>query len=148
LEKDYDSGHISYSPENHERMSRVRAAKIAGIANDVPEQTIEVGNDSGKLLVVGWGSTYGAIREAVERCRERGLDVSHAHIRYINPFPRNLGELLRRFDRVLVPELNLGQLVRILRSQYLVPAESFPKIQGQPFKIAELEERIRKALES
>jgi 2-oxoglutarate ferredoxin oxidoreductase subunit alpha len=148
LEKDHDSGHISYSPENHERMSRVRAAKIAGIANDVPEQTIEVGNDSGKLLVVGWGSTYGAIREAVERCRERGLDVSHAHIRYINPFPRNLGELLRRFDRVLVPELNLGQLVRILRSQYLVPAESFPKIQGQPFKIAELEERIRKALES
>ncbi|MFZ5894106.1 MAG: 2-oxoacid:acceptor oxidoreductase subunit alpha [Myxococcota bacterium] len=148
LEKDYDSGHISYSPENHERMSRVRAAKIAGIANDIPDQHIEVGNDSGKLLVVGWGSTYGAIREAVERCRERGLDVSHAHIRNINPFPQNLGDLLRRFDRVLVPELNLGQLVRLLRSQYLVPAESFPKIQGQPFKIAELEEKIRKVLES
>nr|MDQ2646397.1 2-oxoacid:acceptor oxidoreductase subunit alpha [Myxococcota bacterium] len=111
LEKDYDSGHISYAPENHERMCRVRAAKIAGIANDVPEQAIEVGNESGKLLVLGWGSTYGAIREAVERSRARGLDVSHAHVRYLNPFPRNLGDLLRRFDRVLVPELNLGQLV-------------------------------------
>jgi len=148
LEKDYDSGHISYSPENHERMSRVRAQKIAGIANDIPDQGIEVGADSGKLLVLGWGSTYGAIREAVERCRARGLDVSHAQVRYMNPFPRNLGELLQRFDRVLVPELNLGQLVKLIRSQYLVPAESFPKIQGQPFLIAELEDRIRKALES
>jgi 2-oxoglutarate ferredoxin oxidoreductase subunit alpha len=148
LEKDYDSGHISYAPDNHERMCRVRAAKIAGIANDIPDQNIEVGADRGKLLVLGWGSTYGAIREAVERCRARGLDVSHAHVRYMNPFPKNLGELLSRFDRVLVPELNLGQLVKIVRSQYLVPAESFPKIQGQPFKISELEERIRKALES
>ncbi len=148
LEKDYDSGHISYSPENHERMSLVRAAKVAGIANDIPDQSIEVGEDKGKLLVLGWGSTYGAIREAVERCRERGLDVSHAHVRYVNPFPKNLGELLKRFDRVLVPELNLGQLVRLIRSQYLVPAESLPKIQGQPFRISELEEKIRKLLES
>jgi 2-oxoglutarate/2-oxoacid ferredoxin oxidoreductase subunit alpha len=148
LEKDYDSGHISYSPDNHERMTRVRAAKIAGIANDVPEQRIEVGEDRGKLLVLGWGSTYGAIREAVERCRARGLDVSHAHVRYMNPFPRNLGELLSRFDHVLVPELNLGQLVKLIRSQYLIPAQSFPKVQGQPFKISEIEERIRKALES
>lgn len=148
LEKDHDSGHISYSPENHERMCLVRAAKIAGIANDVPDQKIEVGEDRGKLLVLGWGSTYGAIREAVERCRARGLDVSHAHVRYMHPFPKNLGELLSRFDRVLVPELNLGQLVRLIRSQYLVPAESYPKVQGHPFKISELEERIRKALES
>jgi 2-oxoglutarate ferredoxin oxidoreductase subunit alpha len=148
LEKDYNSGHISYSPENHERMSRVRAAKVAGIAEDVPEQSIEVGSDRGKLLVLGWGSTYGAIREAVERSRARGLDVSHAHLRYLNPFPKNLGELLKRFDRVLVPELNLGQLVRLVRSQYLVPAESFPKIQGQPFKISEIEEKIRQVLES
>jgi 2-oxoglutarate ferredoxin oxidoreductase subunit alpha len=148
LEKDYDSGHISYSPDNHERMCLVRAAKIAGIANDIPEQAIEVGSDRGKLLVLGWGSTYGAIREAVERSRARGLDVSHAHLRYINPFPKNLGDLLRRFDRVLVPELNLGQLVKLIRSQYLVPAESFPKIQGQPFKIAEIEDKIRKVLES
>jgi 2-oxoglutarate ferredoxin oxidoreductase subunit alpha len=148
LEKDFESGHISYNPDNHEKMVKTRAAKIAGIANDIPEQKIEVGVDRGKLLVLGWGSTYGAIREAVQRCRDRGLDVSHAHVRHLNPFPKNLGELLRRFDRVLVPELNNGQLVKLIRSQYLVPAESLPKIQGQPFKIAELEEKIRQAMES
>jgi 2-oxoglutarate ferredoxin oxidoreductase subunit alpha len=148
LEKDYNSGHISYAPDNHELMCQTRAAKIAGIANDVPEQRIEVGEDSGKLLVLGWGSTYGAIREAVQRCRERGLGVSHAHVRYLNPFPKNLGELMSRFDRVLVPELNLGQLVKLVRSQYLVPAESYPKVQGLPFKISELEERIRQVMES
>jgi 2-oxoglutarate ferredoxin oxidoreductase subunit alpha len=148
IEKDFNSGHISYNPENHELMTKTRAAKIAGIASDVPEQKIEVGTESGKLLVLGWGSTYGSIREAVQRCRERGLDVSHAHVRYLNPFPRNLGELLKRFDRVLVPELNNGQLVKMIRSQYLVPAESLPKIQGQPFKIAELEEKIRQVMES
>jgi 2-oxoglutarate ferredoxin oxidoreductase subunit alpha len=148
IEKDFNSGHISYNPENHELMTKTRAAKIAGIASDVPEQKIEVGTDSGKLLVLGWGSTYGAIREAVQRCRERGLDVSHAHVRYLNPFPKNLGDLLRRFDRVLVPELNNGQLVKMIRSQFLVPAESVPKIQGQPFKIAELEEKIRQVMES
>ena len=91
---------------------------------------------------------YGSIREAVQRCRDRGLDVSHAHVRYLNPLPRNLGELLARFDRVLVPELNSGQLVKMIRSQYLVPAESLPKMQGQPFKIAELEEKIRQIMES
>jgi 2-oxoglutarate ferredoxin oxidoreductase subunit alpha len=148
IEKDFNSGHISYNPENHELMTKTRAAKIAGIASDVPEHKIEVGTESGKLLVLGWGSTYGAIREAVQRCRERGLDVSHAHVRYLNPFPKNLGELLGRFDRVLVPELNNGQLVKMIRSQFLVPAESVPKIQGQPFKIAELEEKIRQVMES
>lgn len=148
LEKDFNSGHISYAPDNHEKMVKTRAAKIAGIANDIPEQKVEVGNDQGKLLVLGWGSTYGSIREAVQRCRERGLDVSHAHVRHLNPFPKNLGELLKRFDRVLVPELNNGQLVKMIRSQYLVPAESLPKIQGMPFKIAELEEKIRQVMES
>jgi 2-oxoglutarate/2-oxoacid ferredoxin oxidoreductase subunit alpha len=148
LEKDFDSGHISYAPDNHEKMVKTRAAKVAGIASDIPEQQIEVGVEAGKLLVLGWGSTYGSIREAVQRCRERGLDVSHAHVRHLNPFPKNLGELLKRFDRVLVPELNNGQLVRMIRSQYLVPAESLPKVQGQPFKIAELEEKIRQVMES
>jgi len=148
LEKDYDSGHISYAPDNHERMVKTRAQKIANIANDIPELGIEVGEDSGKLLVLGWGSTYGAIREAVQRCRDRGLSVSHAHLRYLNPFPKNLGALLTRFERVLVPELNLGQLVKMLRSTYLVPAESLPKVQGQPFMIAELEDKIRQLLES
>jgi 2-oxoglutarate ferredoxin oxidoreductase subunit alpha len=148
LEKDYDSGHISYAPENHERMVKTRAQKIANIANDIPDVEIEVGEETGKLLVLGWGSTYGAIREAVQRCRDRGLSVSHAHLRYINPFPKNLGALLERFERVLVPELNLGQLVKIVRSTFMVPAESLPKVQGQPFKIAELEDKIRQLLES
>ena len=148
LEKDYDSGHISYNPENHERMVKTRAAKIAGIANDIPPLSMEVGEDSGKLLVLGWGSTYGSIREAVQRSRDRGLSVSHAHLRYLNPFPANLGEVLTRFDHVLVPELNLGQLVKMIRSTYLVPAESLPKVQGQPFKIQELEDKIRQVLES
>jgi 2-oxoglutarate ferredoxin oxidoreductase subunit alpha len=148
LEKDYHSGHISYDAENHDLMCRTRQSKIAGIARDVPEQTVEVGSDSGKLLVLGWGSTYGAIREAVQRCRGRGLDVSHAHVNYINPFPRNLGELLGRFDRVLIPELNLGQLAQLVRGQFLVPVESFTKMKGQPFKIDEVEERIRQMMES
>jgi 2-oxoglutarate ferredoxin oxidoreductase subunit alpha len=148
IEKDFDSGHISYDPKNHEKMCRTRAAKVAGIANDVPDQKIAVGEDHGKLLVLGWGSTYGAIHEAVKRCRARGLDVSHAHLNYLNPMPKNLGELLKRFDRVLVPELNLGQLVQLIRSRYLVPAESLPKIQGQPFRIDELEEKIRQLMES
>jgi 2-oxoglutarate/2-oxoacid ferredoxin oxidoreductase subunit alpha len=148
LEKDFDSGHISYAPENHERMVRTRAAKIAGIAADIPDIEVEVGDPKGKLLVLGWGSTYGSIREAVQRCRERGLSVSHAHLRYINPFPKNLGELLSRFERVLIPELNLGQLVKIVRSTFLVPAESLPKVQGHPFKISELEDKIRSLLES
>lgn len=148
LEKDYDSGHISYDPANHERMCRVRAEKIQRIALDIPEQGIEEGADSGSLLVLGWGSTYGAIREAVRRCRARGLDVSHAHLRYLNPLPRNLGELLRRFERVLIPELNLGQLSMLIRDRFLIPAESYPKIQGQPFRIAEVEAKIRQLMES
>jgi 2-oxoglutarate ferredoxin oxidoreductase subunit alpha len=129
-------------------MVKTRAQKIANIANDIPDLEVEVGEASGKLLVLGWGSTYGAIREAVARSRDRGLSVSHAHLRYINPFPKNLGALLERFERVLVPELNLGQLVKLIRSTYMVPAESLPKVQGQPFKIAELEDKIRQLLES
>jgi 2-oxoglutarate ferredoxin oxidoreductase subunit alpha len=148
IEKSFDSGHISYDPKNHEKMCRTRAAKIAGIAADIPDQDIAVGSDHGKLLVLGWGSTYGAIHEAVSRCRERGLDVSHAHLKYLNPMPRNLGELLARFERVIVPEMNMGQLVQLVRSRYLVPAESFPKIQGQPFRIEEIEEKIRQVMES
>ena len=148
IEKDYASGHISYDPANHEKMTQVRAAKIAKIADFVPEQTIAVGDDSGALLVLGWGSTYGSIHEAVSNCRQRGLSVSHAQLNYLNPLPRNLGELMKRFDRVLIPEMNMGQLAQIIRSEYLIPAESHPKVQGQPFKIEEVEELIRKTLEN
>src|SRR5438034_8593386 len=143
LEKDYDTGHISYDPENHARMTRARAEKIAGIANDIPLQTVAVGTDHGAVAVVGWGSTYGAIHPAVRRARHDGVDASHIHLRYLSPFPRNLGELLKRFDRVLVPELNNGQLVQLLRATYLVPAESLSKVQGKPFKVSEIVEAIR-----
>jgi 2-oxoglutarate ferredoxin oxidoreductase subunit alpha len=143
LEKDYDTGHISYDPENHARMTRTRAAKIAGIANDIPLQSVALGADQGALAVVGWGSTYGAINQAVRRARQDGIDASHIHLRYLNPFPRNLGDLLKRFDRVLVPELNAGQLVQLLRAAYLVPAEAVSKVEGKPFKVAEIVQAIR-----
>lgn len=148
IEKDFDSGNISYSPKNHQKMSETRAGKIAGIARDIPDLKIEEGDDSGKLLVLGWGSPYGAIREAVRRSRARGLSVSHAHLRYMNPFPKNLAQLLGKFDRVLIPELNMGQLVKVIKSEFLVPAHSFAKIEGQPFTIDELQERIRQVLEA
>src|SRR5881296_2729224 len=142
LEKDYDTGHISYDPDNHARMTRARAAKIAGIANDIPPQRVALGDDHGAVAVVGWGSTYGAIHRAVREARADGLDVSHIHLRYLNPFPRNLGELLQRFGRILVPELNTGQLVHLLRAAYLVPAEGLSKVAGKPFKVAEIVDAI------
>src|SRR5881296_3652454 len=142
LEKDYDTGHISYDPDNHARMTRARAAKSAGIANDIPPQRVALGDDDGAVAVVGWGSTYGAIHRAVREARADGLDVSHIHLRYLNPFPRNLGELLQRFGRILVPELNTGQLVHLLRAAYLVPAEGLSKVAGKPFKVAEIVDAI------
>src|SRR5438094_1766290 len=142
LEKDYDTGHISYDPENHARMTRTRAAKIAGIANDIPPQRAALGADHGAVAVVGWGSTYGAIQQAVRDAREDGLDVSHLHLRYLNPFPSNLGDLLKRFDRVLVPEMNRRQLLQLLRAAYLVPAEGLSKVEGKPFKVAEIVQAI------
>jgi 2-oxoglutarate ferredoxin oxidoreductase subunit alpha len=138
LEKDFTTGHISYEPDNHQYMTDTRAAKIAGIAADIPLQEVALGPDSGPLALVGWGSTFGPIRQAVRRARDKGLDISHIHVRYLNPFPANLGELLKGFDKILVPEMNTGQLVTMLRSSYLVPAERLPKVTGQPFKIAEI----------
>ncbi len=148
LERAYDSGHISYDPENHEKMTRVRAEKVAGIAADIPEQRVALGPESGKVAVVGWGSTYGAIHQAVRRSADAGLAVAHIHIRHLAPFPANLGALLGRFDRVLVPELNNGQLVHFLRAQYLIPAVSLPKVTGRPFQVAELERAIHAELET
>ena len=146
IEKHYDSGNISYDPDNHHKMTKTRAAKIAGIADHIPEQQVEVGDESGDLLVVGWGSTYGAIAQAVMGARRSGLKVSHLHIRYMNPMPRNLGELLRGFKKVIVPEMNNGMLVKVLRAEYLVDAQGLNKIAGQPFKIAEIEAEIRTQL--
>ena len=147
LEKDYDSGNISYDPVNHQRMTDVRAAKIAGIAADIPEQGVELGAPGARLAVVGWGSTYGPIDRAVGNLLEDGLDVAHIHLRHLWPLPRNLGELLGSFGRVLVPEMNRGQLTTLLRSEYLLPAEGLNKITGQPFKIAEIEAAVRERLE-
>ncbi|MGH7607483.1 MAG: 2-oxoacid:acceptor oxidoreductase subunit alpha, partial [Gemmatimonadales bacterium] len=143
LERDYDSGHISYDPDNHARMTAARAAKIAGIARDVPLQAVALGEDHGALAVVGWGSTFGPIHQAVKIARDEGRDVSHIHVRYLSPFPRNLGELLRRYDRVLVAEMNNGQLVKLLRAEYLVPAEGLSKVTGKPFRVTEIAQKIR-----
>ena len=146
IEKNFDSGHISYDPENHHKMTLTRAAKIQGIANDLPEQTVDCGEDHGDLVVVGWGSTYGTLQQAVRQARARGLAVSHVHLRHMWPMPRNLKSLLSNFKRILVPELNNGQLVRILRAEYLLPAEPLDKISGMPFRIVEIEQAIRDAL--
>jgi 2-oxoglutarate ferredoxin oxidoreductase subunit alpha len=148
LEKDYDTGNISYDPINHQRMTDLRRAKILGIADDITEQAVEEGAQSGRLAVVGWGSTYGPIIRAVGNLRAEGLDVSHIHIRHIWPLPRNLGELLAGFESVLVPEMNTGQIITLLRSEYLVPAEGLNKVSGQPFRIAEIEAAIRARLEN
>ena len=145
LEKEDITGNVSYDPENHEHMVKLRARKVAGIADDVPEQEV-TGPKTGKLLVVSWGGTYGACLSAVRVCLENGLSVAHAHLRYLNPLPRNLGELLGKYDKVLVPELNLGQLCSILRSKYLVDAIGYNKVQGKPFSISELVEAIEKHL--
>lgn len=148
LEKSDDTGHISYDPDNHQRMTDIRAAKISGIANDIPLQAVSVGNESGRLALVGWGSTYGPIYKAVQRLRAEGCDVSQIHIRYLNPFPRNLGDLLRGFDNILVPEMNNGQLVTMLRSTYVIDAQGLNKVEGKPFKISELVSAIRSRLEN
>ena len=147
IEKDYDSGHISYDSDNHHRMTKVRAAKIDGIAKDIPAQEVAMGEEKGKLAVVGWGSTFGAINQAVSRCVSDGLNVAHIHLRHIHPFPKNLGDLLSGFDRVMVPEMNNGQLVHVLRDKYLVDAESITQITGQPFKVSTLEREIRSRVE-
>ncbi|MBI4503589.1 MAG: 2-oxoacid:acceptor oxidoreductase subunit alpha [Gemmatimonadetes bacterium] len=148
LEKAYDSGHISYDPENHQKMTELRAAKIAGIANDIPLQKVHLGGPRGRLAIVGWGSTFGAISQAVRQVRAQGQDVSHIHLRHLNPFPRNLGDLLKGFERVLVPEMNNGQLVQLLRAAYLVPAQGLNKVAGKPFKVSEIVRGIQTALES
>ena len=146
LEKDYDSGHISYDPANHQRMTEARHAKIAGIADDIPLQEVESGADRGSLAVVGWGSTYGPINRAAGNLSAEGLEVSHIHIRHLWPLPRNLGDLLGGFDQILVPEANAGQLLMLLRSEYLVPAEGLSNVTGTPFRIAEIEAAIRARL--
>ena len=148
LEKADGSGDVSYDPVNHQRMTELRTAKIDGIARDIAEQDIALGAPTGDLAVVGWGSTYGPINRAVGRLREEGLEVSHVHLRHLWPLKHNLGTLLGGFERILVPEMNTGQLVTLLRSTYLLPAEGLNKVTGKPFRIAEIEAAIRVRLET
>ena len=141
LEKEDVTGEVSYEPANHEHMVRLRERKIAGIADDIPEVAVDA-DEGAELLVLGWGSTYAAIHAGVRQARARGAKVARAHLRHLNPFPRNLGEVVRRYRTVLVPELNRGHLLRLLRAEYLVDAVGMSKVQGMPFKTFEIEDKI------
>ena len=145
LEKQDGGGNISYDPLNHETMVRLRAAKVEAVVQDVPD-VVPAGDPDGDLLIVGWGSTYGAITAALRAQREKGRRVGHVHLRHLNPLPANLGEVIERYRRVLVPELNMGQLLWVLRAKYLVDAVGYPKVQGKPFKQSELESKIEETL--
>jgi 2-oxoglutarate/2-oxoacid ferredoxin oxidoreductase subunit alpha len=142
IEKAIDTGNIDYSPLAHQTQTDARKAKIDGVAASIPDQDIALGVPGGKMAVVGWGSTFGPIHQAVRRMRARGLDVSHIHVRHIWPLPKNLGELLKGYDHVLVPEMNTGQFKTVLRDQFLIDAKSLAKTSGQPFTIAEIQEAI------
>jgi len=141
IEKEDGSGNISYQPENHERMVRLRQAKVDGISADIP--LIEVDHQDGaELLVIGWGSTWGAIKAGVRRVRAGGQAIAQAHIHHLNPLPANIGEVLARYPKVLCPEMNLGQLSQLLRGKFLVDVQSFTKVTGVPFRAAEMEARM------
>jgi len=145
IEKANITGNVSYDPDNHENMVRLRAEKIQRMQQDIPALEVH-GAPEGKVLVLGWGGTYGAITTAVEKMQEQGASVSSAHLRYLNPFPANLGEVLKRFERVIIPELNLGQLAMLIRAQFLVDAVSYSKVKGKPFKVSEIVAKVQEYL--
>ena len=146
IEKQDVTGNINYEPLNHEHMVRTRAEKVAGIAQDIPEIVPE-GDKSGDLLIVAWGSTNGPITAAMNAQREKGRKIGHVHLRHLNPFPRNLGEVMKCYKKILVPEMNMGQLVMVLRAKFLMDAQSYGKIQGKPFKQSEIEDKIEELLD-
>jgi 2-oxoglutarate ferredoxin oxidoreductase subunit alpha len=146
IEKQDVTGNINYEPLNHEHMVRLRAEKVELIANDIPEAVVE-GDQSGDLLIVAWGSTHGPITAALNAQRAAGKRIGHVHLRYLNPLPRNLGDILKRFKQILVPEMNMGQLLMVLRAKYLVDAQGYNKIQGKPFKQTEIEQKIEEMLD-
>ena len=148
LEKQDKTGNVSYDPENHQKMVDIRAEKIANIANFIPEQEIDQGREGAKLLILTWGSVYGAAKTAVKDMLSKDMDVAHIHLKYLFPFPRNLEALLRKFDKVLVPELNKGQLVKLIRSEFLIDAIPFSKVKGLPFSSTEVQGEALKHLES
>jgi 2-oxoglutarate ferredoxin oxidoreductase subunit alpha len=144
LEKQAETGNVSYDSDNHEFMVKTREAKVEKIADYIPLQTIDSGKEKGKVLVVGWGSTYGTIKSAVQELQEKGKDVSHAHIKYMRPFPKNLGEILKNYETVLIPEINNGQLIKIIRDKYFIDAKGFNRIMGSPIAKHELVAEIEK----
>lgn len=146
LEKQNITGNVSYEPDNHQLMVKLRQQKIDKIADDIPEQKIDNGPEEGKLLILGWGSTYGAIKSAVSDLITEGYSVSHVHLRYVRPFPKNLGDILKNFETILIPELNNGQLIKIIRDQYLVDAKGYHKIMGIPFTKHEIVDEVKKLL--
>ncbi len=145
LEKADITGNVSYDPDNHHRMQLLRQAKVAGIANDIPDLAVQ-GPERGDLLILGWGSTYGAIRSAVERLQGQGVSVAHAHLRHLNPFPKNTEQVLRSYRRVLIPEVNLGQLLMLVRAKFLIDAVGYDRVKGKPFTIAEIVEEAERLL--
>ncbi len=145
LEKEDGSGNVSYEPANHQKMTDIRAQKVKNVANFVAPAELD-GPKSGKLLVISWGGTYGACHTAIRRCQANGKSVSHVHLKWVNPFPRNLGDILSQFDKVLIPELNTGQLCKLIRSEYLVDAKPFNKVQGKPFRVGEVVDAIEELL--
>jgi 2-oxoglutarate ferredoxin oxidoreductase subunit alpha len=146
LEKQNNTGNVSYDPENHQLMVKIRQEKVDKIADHIPEQTLDSGPETGKILVLGWGSTYGAIKSAVAELQQQGYAVSHAHLRYVRPFPKNLGAMLNNFDQVLIPEINNGQLIKIIRDQYFVDAKGYNKIMGIPITKTELIMKLQEML--
>ena len=146
LEKANETGDISYEPHNHELMVNLRQAKVDKIADSIPEIKIDTGSEDSDLLVLGWGSTYGSIKTAVLELINEGYNVSHLHLRHMNPFPKNLGMLLMKFKNILIPEINNGQLIKIIRDKYLVPAIGLNKIQGLPFTTSEIKNKILEIL--
>jgi 2-oxoglutarate ferredoxin oxidoreductase subunit alpha len=145
LEKLDVLGTVSYDPDNHHRMMLLRAEKVARIARDIPPLEV-FGPPEGELLILGWGSTYGAIRTAVERLQKAGKSVAHAHLRHLNPFPENTGDVVRSYRRVVIPELNLGQLLMVIRAKYLVDAVGFNLVRGKPFQISEIQTKAEQLL--
>lgn len=147
LEKQHNTGNVNYEPDNHQLMVKLREEKVNKIADYIPQQVIDAGPQKGKVLLLGWGSTYGAIKSAVADLHSEGhTEIAHAHLRYIRPFPKNLGEIIKHFDTVLIPEINNGQLIKIIRDQYLVDAKGYQKIKGTPITRSELKEEIKKYL--
>ena len=148
LEKQNITGNVSYDPENHQLMVKIRQEKVDKIADYIPLQKIDSGPEKGKLLVLGWGSTYGAIKSAVAEMQYEGYAVAHAHLRYVRPFPKNLGEILKNYEQVLIPEINNGQLIKIIRDQYFVDAKAYNKIMGIPITKTELVMKMHEMLGS